>query len=275
MTAAVQLEREGPSIGVTLTAFKGGQAKSTTALNFAGMLARRDYRVLLVDCDPQCNTTSMFLRPDEVKYSLRSAIVDRVPVQQVIQKTRVHNLDILPARFELSILDKEMVISPRGVEKTRRVLRPVEDKYRFIIFDTAPGLSHLTLGALVASRYFIIPIAPEVWASDGLKLFMQFINEQQDDEVFDAKLLGLMPTKVDLRTRISRTLLANLADGDLPAFSVHVPSRIGNEDAVSLRAIAGEPGSDPDISEAYDRFTTEALDRIASAERALEGSQRR
>lgn len=274
MTSSTGLTREGPAIGITLTAFKGGQAKSTTSMNLAGILARRGYRTLLVDCDPQCNSSSMFFRPDEVNYSIRSAVVERVPIDQVIQKTRIHNLDVVPARFELSVLDKEMVISPRGVEKFRKVLRPAESWYRFIIFDTAPGLSHLTLGALVASRYFVIPIAPEVWASDGLKQFVQFISEQREDEVFDATLLGLLSTRVNTRTRIGKTLLANLAAGDLPAFSVYVPSRIGNEDAVGLRAIAGEPGSDPDISEAYERFADEVLERIGADERTTEAGPR-
>jgi chromosome partitioning protein len=270
---------EQPAIGVTLTAFKGGQAKSTTAVNLAVLLAKRGLSTLLVDCDPQCNSSGLFVRWDEVKYSLRSAIVPRepgekpVPIESVIQPTRIPNLAVLPASFELSLLDKEMVVSANGHTRIQRALRPIQNAYQFIVFDTAPGLSHLTLGALAASRYFVIPIAPEVWAGEGLRLFMQWIQEQQAEEVFDAQLLGLLATRVEHGTRISRTLLQQLRANHayLPAFETSIPKRVGNEDAVQARAVAGEPASDPDITAAYERFVIEALKRIDE----LEGDQGR
>jgi chromosome partitioning protein len=261
--------------GITLTAFKGGQAKSTTALNLAAILARRGHRTLLVDCDPQCNSSGILVRYDEVKFSLRSAIVEKVPVDQVIQRSRIDNLDVLPASFELSILDKEMVVSANGHTRIDRALRPVRSRYSFIIFDTAPGLSHLTLGALAASSYFVIPIAPEVWATDGLRLFLAYVSQEQEEEVFDAQLLGLLATKVEPGTRISRGLLEQLRQTPhLRPFNTTVPKRIGIEDAVRDRRVVGEPGSDPDISAAYEAFTTEVLNRLAQLE-AASGEMRR
>jgi chromosome partitioning protein len=266
-------EAHEPAIGITLTAFKGGQAKSTTAISLAAMLARRGLPTLLVDTDAQCNSSGMFVRWDEVKFGLRSAIVDKVPLDQVVQHTRIPNLDVLPASFDLTVLEREMVVTANGFKKIEKVLRPVRSAYRFIIFDTAPGLSHMTIGSLAASRYFIIPIAPEVWASDGLRMFMTWIGEQRDDEASDAELLGLVATKVDSGTRISRSLLQQLQAGRLPAFKTWIPKRVGNEDAIRDRVVAGERAADPDISRAYDELTEEVLARIASFE-AEEGRHR-
>jgi chromosome partitioning protein len=253
-----------PAEVICVANFKGGVGKSTTAVNLSAGLARAGQRTLLADCDPQANASEMFIPEHEIKFDFRSIIADRVPTEQVICHTRIGGLDVLPATFDLAYLDKELVVSPSGVHRIERALRSVMDTYDFVIMDTGPNLSHLTLGALVASRHIVIPVSAAVWSTMGLRKFVRWIQQHQDDEVIDATLLGLLATMVSPRTRIGRGVVEEIRASSFPYFETAIPRRIGAEDAVIDRAVAGEPGVDPTFSAAYLAFVDELMARIAS-----------
>lgn len=247
---------------VCLANFKGGVGKSMTAVNLSAGLAAAGHRVLLVDCDPQANSSEMFLHEDEIRFDLRSVIVDRMPLDEVIQKTRLSGLDVLPASFDLVFLDKELVVTPNGILRISKALRPADGQYDYIVADTGPNLSHLTLGALVAAHHIVIPVSAAVWSTAGLRKFMRWVQDNQDEEVITAQLLGLVATRVRPRTRIGQALIEQLKTGDLPAFETYIPERIGAEDAAFERAVIGEPGADPTISTAYSQLTKEVVTRV-------------
>jgi chromosome partitioning protein len=253
--------------------FKGGVGKSTTAVNVSAALAARGYRTLLADCDPQANASEMFIPEGEIEFDFRSIIADRVSVEKVIQHTRIDRLDVLPASFDLAYLDKELVVSPSGVQRIERALRPIREDYDYIVLDTGPNLSHLTLGALVAARHIVIPVSASVWSTTGLRKFVRWIDLHRDDEVISARLLGLVATMVDARTRIGKALLEDLPRGAFPSFDTYIPRRIGAEDAVMDSAVVGEQGLDGDLADAYRRLTGEIVARITST-RQEEGSHR-
>lgn len=248
---------------ICMANFKGGVAKSTTAVNVSATLAQRGSRTLLVDCDPQANASEMFIAEDEIEFDLRSIIAERVPVEKVIQSTRIPDLDVLPASFDLAYLDKELVVSPSGVQRITRALREPREVYDYIILDTGPNLSHLTLGALAAAQHIVIPVSATVWSTKGLLKFVRWIDLNRDDEVLSAQLLGLVATIVAPRTRVGRALLEDLPNSPFPAFRTWIPRRIGAEDAVMDRAVAGEPGVDISLSTAYADLTTELVERLA------------
>jgi chromosome partitioning protein len=256
-----------------LANFKGGVGKSTSAVNIAASLAASGYRTLLADCDPQANASEMFVPEPEIEYDFRSIIADRVPVEKVIRQTRLPNLDVLPASFDLAYLDKELVVSPSGVQRIDRALREPREVYDYILLDTGPNLSHLTLGALVAARHIIIPVSATVWSTTGLRKFIRWIDGHRDDEVLSAELLGLVATIVQPRTRIGRALLEDLSTSQFPAFTTYIPRRIGAEDAAMDRAVVGEPGVDISLSTAYQDLTREIIERVA--ERAADGRHAR
>jgi chromosome partitioning protein len=247
---------------ICLANFKGGVGKSTTAVNVAAALARSGHRTLLADCDPQANASEMFILEPEIEFDFRSIIVDRVPAEKAVRSTRVDGLDVLPASFDLAYLDKELVVSPSGVQRIERALRPIQDIYDYIVLDTGPNLSHLTLGALAAARHIVIPVSATVWSTTGLRKFVRWIDAHREDEVISASLLGLVATIVPVNTRIGRGLLHDLAQGPFPAFKTFIPRRIGAEDAALDRAVMGEPGADPALSKAYSLLTVEIQERI-------------
>lgn len=253
---------------ICLANFKGGVGKSMTAVNLSAGFATAGYRTLLVDCDPQGNSSEMFLDEDEIQFDLRSIIAERVPLDKVVQHTRIEKLDVLPASFDLVYLDKELVVSPNGVLRIEKALRPAQGLYDFIVYDTGPNLSHLTLGALVASQHIVIPVSAAVWSTAGLRKFLRWIDQNQEDEVVGAQLLGLVATRVRETTRIGQALIGDLRSGDLPAFETFIPERIGAEDAAYARAVLGEPNADPTISEAYKKVAAEIITRIAERQGA-------
>lgn len=247
---------------ICLANFKGGVGKSTTAVSLAAALAQSGKTVLLADCDPQANASEMFIPEPEIEFDFRSIIAERIPVDKVIRTTRIDRLDVLPASFDLAYLDKELVVSPAGVQRIAKALREVQEEYDFIILDTGPNLSHLTLGALAASQHIVIPVSATVWSTTGLRKFVRWIDTQREDEVISARLLGLVATMVDPRTRIGRGLLEDLTSSPFPAFKSYIPRRIGAEDAALDRLVVGEAGYDPDLTTAYQELTTEITQRL-------------
>jgi chromosome partitioning protein len=215
----------------------------------------------------------MFIPEPEIEFDFRSIFADHVPTEKVIRQTRIDRLDILPATFDLAYLDKELVVTPDGVHRIEKALRPVQDDYDYIVLDTGPNLSHLTLGALVASQHIVIPVSAAVWSTTGLRKFVRWINMHQDDEVVGAELLGLVATIVPARTRIGRALLDELQSSEFPTFKTYIPRRIGAEDAVMDHAVAGESGADPVLSEAYLALTKEVMERV-NARQHLRGRRR-
>ena len=249
---------------ICMANFKGGVGKSTTAVNVAACLAKSGHPTLLADCDPQANASEMFLAEDEIEFDFRSIIADHVPTEKVVRKTRISNLDVLPATFDLAYLDKELVVSANGVQRIERALRPVMGNYDYVVLDTGPNLSHLTLGALAASQHIIIPVSATVWSTTGLRKFIRWIDANRDDEVIGAELLGLLATMVMPRTRIGRDVVNEVRQSPYPYFEVTIPKRVGAEDAVMDRAVAGEPGVDRKFSQAYLAFADEVANRVAA-----------
>ena len=247
---------------ICLANFKGGVGKSTTAVNLVAALAEAGHHTLLADCDPQANASEMFIPEPEIEFDFRSVIADKVPVEKVIRPTRIERLDVLPASFDLAYLDKELVVSPAGVQRIERALRDVRNDYDFIVLDTGPNLSHLTLGALVAARHIVIPVSATVWSTSGLRKFVRWIDAHREDEVISADLLGLVATIVPVHTRIGRGLLQDLAISPFPAFKTFIPRRIGAEDAAFDRVVVGEQGADPTLSTAYRHLTAEIVERM-------------
>ncbi len=246
---------------------KGGVAKTTTAVNLAAGLAQCGRRTLLVDVDAQSHATEMFV-PDEdtISADLSDVLVDRQPLGKVVCPTRVEGLDLLPATLGLARLEIDLVSMTQREFQLRRALSQVADEYDYVVIDTAPSLSLLSINALAAASHLIIPVAAQYRAVKALRMFLNWIEDFREEDVVSAALAGTLVTMHDARTRVARNVVEALEGReDLRLFRSVIPRRVGVEDEIAGRLVLGDDGTSPEVAEAYGAFTQEVLERTAGS----------
>ena len=148
---------------------KGGVGKTTTAINLAASLAAFEFKTLLIDADPQANSTSgLGFNPKEVKNSIYECMVGLSSVQDSILPTEVPFLDIIPSHIDLVGAEIEMINLNNRERKMKEALEVVKDSYDFIIMDCSPSLGLITINSLTAADSVIIPVQCEYYALEGL-----------------------------------------------------------------------------------------------------------
>ena len=158
---------------IALANQKGGVGKTTSSINLAASLAVLEYRTLLVDADPQANSTSgIGFDPRTIKVSIYECIINEIDPAEAIQHTDTPFLDLLPAHIDLVGAEIEMINMADREYKMKAVLAKIKDNYDFIIIDCSPSLGLITINSLTAADSVIIPVQCEYFALEGLgKLF--------------------------------------------------------------------------------------------------------
>ena len=203
------LTSHGPALVIAMCNQKGGVGKTTTTINLGAALAELGRRVLLVDFDPQGSlSVGLGVNPHTLEHSIYNLLLSRdTPIDDVIDRTGVNNLDILPSNIDLSAAEVQLVSEVAREQTLLRVLETVKPRYDVILIDCAPSLGLLTINALTAADKVIMPLETEFFALRGVALLTDTIAKVTDRLNPRLEILGILGTMYDPRTLHNREVL--------------------------------------------------------------------
>ncbi|MCJ7779281.1 MAG: AAA family ATPase [Acidimicrobiia bacterium] len=240
-----------PTTIVAIANQKGGVGKSTTTINLGAGLAFQGERVLLVDLDPQGNTTSgLGIDRAAIEYSTYDLLVEDVAIEDVIEPSSVRDLFVVPATIELAGAEIELVSMFSREARLGNALKPIADDYDFVLVDCPPSLGLLTVNGLAAADEVLIPIQCEYYALEGVSQLMKNIQLVQRNLNPQLNIEGVLLTMFDGRTTLAADVVAQVREhfGETTYRTV-IPRTVRLSEAPSY----GEP------IEAYDPMSRGAI----------------
>ena len=190
---------------------KGGVGKTTTSINLSAALAEKGKKVLVIDSDPQGNTTSGFgIEKNELENSIYELLLGDCSVEECVIKRENTRLSILPANVNLAAAEVELIDAPSKEFILKREIDYVKDKYDYIIIDCPPSLSLLTINALTTADSVLVPIQCEYYALEGLSQLIYTVNLVKSRLNPELDMEGVVFTMYDSRTNLSEDVVANV-----------------------------------------------------------------
>lgn len=187
---------------------KGGTGKTTTAINLSCSLALAEKKILLIDLDPQANTTSgVGINKHDIKKSTYHALLEEMDLKEIIKPTAVNNLFLAPANLDLTGAEVELVGALGREFRLKRALAKERDNFDFVIIDSPPSLGLLTINGLCAADSILVPVQCEYYALEGLSQLVNTVQLIRDNLNPSLAVEGVLLTMADFRTNITKEVI--------------------------------------------------------------------
>ena len=196
---------------IAITNQKGGSGKTTTAVNLAAALGEQGHRVLLLDLDPQASA-SAWLGCTSADRGLLAVFTDNVHLAHLARRTNVPNVDIIPSSTWLVGVDKAVASEVGSETLLRQAFTQLDDNWEYVVVDCPPTLGFLSVAAFVACQAILVPVETRVMALGGLAALIRTVDRVRERLNANLRFAGIFACRVDLRTNLSRTILARLRE---------------------------------------------------------------
>ena len=242
---------------------KGGVGKTTTSINLSASLAREGKKVLVIDMDPQGNTTSgLGIDKDNAEHTAYELLLGESSIEECMQKEILDNLSVIPANINLAAAEIELIGVNEKEYLLKKALDPIKNDYDFVIIDCPPSLNMLTVNSMCAGDTVLVPIQCEYYALEGLSQLIHTISLVQDRLNPDLEIEGVVFTMYDARTNLSLQVVENVKSNlDQNIYKSIIPRNVRLAEAPSHGMPITEYDEKSTGAEAYRMLAEEVIHR--------------